>query len=208
MPSSPDHVPAARLPLGRAFPKGRAAGRPQGRWAQESWGPGGRGLGGRGAGGHKGRLRPPTGPVGHGCRRPGPLGQPGVRRTMALSSWVFRRPCLSSAVPGASVELGGWGPSGLAVFVTVLCVPVVETIRDTFLFTLWTRRVTALGPWPSRSGPCPSGHLRGLRGARRPLPVPTGLHPIAGPSAACTVTHVCSPVRTWGPPQCQVPEDS
>lgn len=110
MPSSPDHVPAARLPLGRAFPKGRAAGRPQGRWAQESWGPGGRGLGGRGAGGHRGRLRPPTGPVGHGCRRPGPLGQPGVRRTMALSSWVFRRPCLSSAVPGASVETGGWGP--------------------------------------------------------------------------------------------------
>lgn len=173
--------------------------------------PGGRGAGGWAAGvraGHNGRLRPPTGPVRHGCRRPGPLGQPGVRRTMALSSWVFRRPCLSSAVPGASVELGGWGPSGLAVFVTVLCVPVVETIRDTFLFTLWTRHVMALGPWPSRSGPCPSGHLRGLRGARRPLPVPTGLHPIAGPSAACTMTHVCSPMRTWGPPQCQVPEDS
>lgn len=115
VPSSPDHVPAARLPLGRAFPKGRAAGRPQGRWAQESWGPGGRGLGGRGlggrgAGGHNGRLRPPTGPAGHGCRRPRPLGQPGVRRTMALSSWVFRRPRLSLAIPGASVETGGWGP--------------------------------------------------------------------------------------------------
>lgn len=81
--------------------------------------------------------------------------------------------------PAPLWKSGADGPSRLAVFVTVLCVPVVETIRDTFLFTLRTKRVTALGLWLSRSGPCPSGQLRALGEKAGRSPLRHGLHPVA-----------------------------
>lgn len=71
-------------------------------------------VGGQGRG-TMGPLNPPTVPVllkldGHGCRKPQPLSRPAGGAQSGLSSHVFCCPCLLSAVPRATVEIGGREP--------------------------------------------------------------------------------------------------
>lgn len=119
-------------------------------------------LGGGQGKGTMGPLNPPTVPVllkldGHGCRRPRPLWRQGDGTQSRLSSHVFCCPCPVVRVPRATVQIGGGEAFQAGCLCPCFVCPFGETIRDTFLSTLWTRP-------GSLSRPMASGHLRALWG--------------------------------------------